>query len=397
MLGNMLKKFIQARPVIQKIEEAGYEAYFVGGSVRDYLLQKPIHDVDIATSAFPEEVKNIFPKTVDVGIEHGTVIAIFEGEHYEITSFRTEKEYIDYRRPKEVTFVRSLSEDLKRRDFTMNAIAMTKEGDIIDPYLGQQDIQNGIIRTVGESEERFTEDALRIMRAVRFVSQLSFQLEENTFNAIKEFGPLLQHISVERIYAEFDKLLAGKNRNYALKLIAEQHLHQYLPGLSRYKNQLIETAQLVVDDFSVMEIWALLLIVIDQVKADEFLRKWKMPGKSIKTIKLIFEAYQHRKQQAWTKELVYYTGKDISISTEKIYAVIHKQNSRESVLVVDEIYKELPIKSRDELDLTGNDLLNWETKLSGPWIRERIEEVEKAVLNGSVRNEKKSIKEWLYS
>ena len=136
---------------------------------------------------------------------------------------------------------------------------------------------------------------------------------------------------MERIYTEFIKLLAGTNRKEALQLIAEQQLHQYLPGLSLYINQLIETAWLSDEYFTVIEIWALLLILIQDENVDEFFKKWKMPGKSIKTIKNIFDAYQLRKQQPWTKDSVYYNGKEISISTEKIYAAIHKQKSSESI------------------------------------------------------------------
>src|SRR5699024_8631518 len=130
----MPQEYIKARPIINKLEQAGFEAYFVGGSVRDILLHQKIHDVDIATSAFPAEVKAIFPKTIDIGIEHGTVLVLSEGEQYEITTFRTESTYQDFRRPDDVQFVRSLEEDLKRRDFTINALALNKKGTVIDLF-----------------------------------------------------------------------------------------------------------------------------------------------------------------------------------------------------------------------------------------------------------------------
>ena len=133
--------------------------------------------MDIATSATPQEIKNIFPKTIDVGIEHGTVVVLWESETYEVTTFRSEGEYADFRRPSEVTFIRSLEEDLKRRDFTMNSIAMNRKGELIDPFLGIDAIHRKRIETVGSASERFHEDALRMMRAVRFVSQLSFTIE----------------------------------------------------------------------------------------------------------------------------------------------------------------------------------------------------------------------------
>ena len=148
-------EYQKAIPVLKKLENEGYEAYFVGGSVRDILLNQPIHDVDIATSAFPEEIKQLFPKTIDIGIEHGTVLVLENDEQYEITTFRTESTYQDYRRPDHVEFVRSLAEDLKRRDFTINAFALKEDGEIIDLFDGLQDLEEQILRAVGNPHERF--------------------------------------------------------------------------------------------------------------------------------------------------------------------------------------------------------------------------------------------------
>src|SRR5699024_1116338 len=172
------EEIIRAVPVLNKIIEAYFESYFVGGSVRDHLLNLEVNDVDIATSALPHEIKQIFKRTVDVGIEHGTVLVLYNDESYEITTFRTESTYKDFRRPDSVTFVRSLREDLKRRDFTMNAIAVDIDGHVFDPYEGIKDLKAEIIRAVGNPHERFREDALRMMRAVRFAAQLDFEIEE---------------------------------------------------------------------------------------------------------------------------------------------------------------------------------------------------------------------------
>lgn len=394
----MIEKFERAKPIIEKIEEAGYEAYFVGGSVRDYLLKKPIDDIDIATSAFPEEIKNIFPKTIDVGITHGTVVVLYQGESYEITTFRTETEYIDYRRPKEVKFVRSLIEDLQRRDFTMNAIAMTKEGELIDPFSGQADIRKKVIRTVGKPHERFNEDALRMMRAVRFVSQLSFELHHETLNAIKQYRALLKYISVERIYTEFTKLLKGPNRSKALLLLVRTGLYQYLPKLAPYGTQLKEIATLLKqNNLTVTEIWALLLIVIQDEPVEPFLREWKMSVKLIKRIKEIFHAYQRRINEEWSKELVYDTGLEVAVSTEKIWGTIQQVDVKNEIYHLHQLYEALPIKSRKELAVSGKDLMQWFNKSSGPWIRELIERIEKAVINEKVENEKNIIKGWLDS
>ena len=213
--------FQQAMPVLKKLEDTGFEAYFVGGSVRDILLHRHIHDVDIASSAYPEEVKNLFEKSIDTGIQHGTVTVLFDGNSYEITTFRTESGYQDYRRPDHVTFVQNLDEDLKRRDFTINALAMDTQGNIIDLFNGLDDLDKKIIRAVGDPEKRFHEDALRMMRAVRFMSQLNFNLEENTNQAVADHHQLLKKISVERIREEFVKLELGKNARQAFKIFWE--------------------------------------------------------------------------------------------------------------------------------------------------------------------------------
>ncbi len=191
-IDNLPNIFVKAMPVLQTLENAGFEAYFVGGSVRDVLLHRHVHDVDITTSAYPEEVKQLFDKSIDTGIKHGTVTVLYNNESYEITTFRTESGYQDFRRPDHVTFVQNLDEDLKRRDFTINALAMNTKGEIVDLFNGLDDLEHHIIRAVGDPETRFHEDALRMMRAVRFMSQLEFKLEEKTRQAIKDNHQLLK-------------------------------------------------------------------------------------------------------------------------------------------------------------------------------------------------------------
>ena len=174
----------------------GFSLYLVGGAVRDYLLSKPSHDYDFTTDARPEEIKSMFRHTIDTGIKHGTVTVLFKGESYEITTFRTESDYSDSRHPDSVTFVRSLSEDLKRRDFTINAFALDiSKGEIIDEHGGFEDLKNGVIRAIGNPEERFKEDALRIMRAARFSAKLGFKIEENTKNAMTKLSSTIKKVS----------------------------------------------------------------------------------------------------------------------------------------------------------------------------------------------------------
>ncbi|MBP3886457.1 MAG: CCA tRNA nucleotidyltransferase [Cellulosilyticum sp.] len=215
--------------IIEMIEQAGFEAYIVGGCVRDLLMNRLPHDWDITTSAKPEEVKKIFRRTYDTGIKHGTVTVILNEEHYEVTTYRIEGEYKDFRRPTEVSFVDDITLDLSRRDFTMNAIAYHPVRGFIDPYHGQEDIKVGLIRSVRSATERFTEDALRILRAVRFSAQLGFKIEQDTLIGIEECKHLLTHISKERVRDEFLKICLSPRPEHLNELMELGLLEYIIP------------------------------------------------------------------------------------------------------------------------------------------------------------------------
>lgn len=200
--------------IINTLEEAGYEAYAVGGCVRDSILGREPDDWDITTSAKPEEIKRLFPRTIDTGIRHGTVTVMLDKEGFEVTTYRIDGDYEDSRHPKEVTFTANLAEDLKRRDFTINAMAYNESRGLVDLYGGLADMEAGIIRCVGDARERFTEDALRMMRAVRFSAQLGYRIEEKTREAIKALAPNLRKISAERIQTELVKLVVSPHPDY---------------------------------------------------------------------------------------------------------------------------------------------------------------------------------------
>ncbi len=195
--------------IIQNLQLHGYEAYAVGGCVRDSILARRPEDWDITTSARPEEIKKLFKRTVDTGIEHGTVTVLIGKDSYEVTTYRIDGAYEDSRHPKEVRFTRSLEEDLWRRDFTINAMAYNDEARLVDIFGGMQDLNRHLIRCVGDPKERFSEDALRILRAVRFSAQLNFPIEPKTAEAVRELAPTLKNISAERIQAELVKLLVS--------------------------------------------------------------------------------------------------------------------------------------------------------------------------------------------
>ncbi len=233
----MVKMPKEVQIALETLENAKFEAYIVGGCVRDYLMGLEPSDIDVTTSALPEEVKAVFAehRTIETGIKHGTVTVIIDNLPIEITTFRVEDEYLDGRHPSGVTFTRSLREDAARRDFTMNAIAMDLRGKFYDFFGGKQDIEDGIIRCVGNPAQRFEEDALRIMRAVRFASITGFEIEQKTLYAAQKCKSQLDKISAERIRVELDKLLCGKN---AKKVLLENTdiLEAVLPELGEMKD-----------------------------------------------------------------------------------------------------------------------------------------------------------------
>ena len=213
--------------IIETIQAAGYEAYAVGGCIRDTILGKEPDDWDITTSAKPETVKKLFGRTIDTGIQHGTVTVMMGKEGFEVTTYRIDGKYEDSRHPKEVTFVSDLSEDLRRRDFTINAMAYNEKDGLIDIFEGIRDIEKGVIRCVGDARERFREDALRMMRAVRFSAQLGYIIEEETKAAIKELAPTIQKISAERIQTELVKLLVSNHPDF-LRIAYETGITSYI-------------------------------------------------------------------------------------------------------------------------------------------------------------------------
>ena len=225
--------------IIETLRAAGYEAFAVGGCVRDCILGRTPNDWDITTSARPEETKRLFPRTIDTGIKHGTVTVMLDKEGFEVTTYRIDGDYEDSRHPKEVTFTANLEEDLKRRDFTINAMAYNEQSGLVDIFGGIRDIEEGVIRCVGNAEERFTEDALRMLRAVRFSAQLGYRIEEDTKRAIHKLASNLKLISAERIQAELVKLVTSVHPDYLRTAYETGITEQILPEF----DLCMETAQ----------------------------------------------------------------------------------------------------------------------------------------------------------
>ena len=219
--------------IINKLYANGFEAFMVGGCVRDSLLGKKPNDYDITTNALPDEIISIFEHTVPTGIKHGTITVIIDKEPFEVTTYRIDGEYINNRKPKEVKFVTNIKEDLSRRDFTINAMAYNHKCGLIDYFNGQVDLSNKTIKCVGEADKRFIEDALRMLRAIRFSSQLGFKIDSKTLDSIKKNSFLIKNISNERIIAELNKIFLSNNAATGIKLLYENNILENIFTLSK--------------------------------------------------------------------------------------------------------------------------------------------------------------------
>lgn len=427
------------KKIIEIIEKAGYEAYAVGGCVRDSLLLRNPNDWDITTSAKPEKVKELFKKTIDTGIEHGTVTVMMHHVGYEVTTYRIDGEYEDARHPKNVTFTSNLIEDLKRRDFTINAMAYNDRSGIVDAFDGISDLEKGIIRAVGNPRERFDEDALRMMRAVRFSAQLGYSIEEDTKKAIQELSINLQKISAERIQVElvklvssnhpekmrdlyetgitavilpeFDKAMVTAQNNPHHCYTVGEHIIQSMAASDADKN--IRLAMLYHD------IGKPACLTTDEKGIDHFyghpevsgqickasLRKLKFDNDTIHTVVQLVthHDYQILPEKKYVRRAMNRIGKDIFPLLLKVkQADLHAQSTyqrEEKQEKLDEIcalYKEI-VQENECVDLkglavTGSDLIAWGMK-PGRELGEILSQLLAIVIDDPGKNRKEALKE----
>lgn len=383
--------------IIGSLEEHGFEGFAVGGCVRDSLLKKTPKDWDITTDALPVDMKKIFKKTFDTGIAHGTVTVLMDGVGYELTTYRIDGNYSDGRHPDSVSFSKSLSEDLCRRDFTINAMAYSNKKGIVDLFDGRKDLQNGIIRAVGDAKKRFDEDALRMLRAVRFAAQLGFKIDDDTFEAIKEKAKLLSNVSKERIFVELNKSLCGE--------FAQNIKMVYTSGLYRYIGKEFAKLDKNIYNFYPRKFpnkkhmyWAVFLENIENVEAVK---------------KILFELKSDNATRNNTYLLVKELKNPLPSSDEDIRWSLHRigadlfcdyieilKSDKKNVDILDKIdtienrysliLKENHAYEISMLDITGKDLMDIGIS-KGPKIGEVLEFLLKKVIENPLNNEKSSL------
>ncbi len=382
-----------AQTIIKTLYDNGYEGYLVGGTVRNFLMDKPLSDIDITTNATPLQLEGVFSsyKVIKTGLKHGTLTVLLGGEPIEITTYRLDSEYSDNRHPDKVEFVSNLHEDLKRRDFTINAIAYNDKEGLVDLFNGQEDIKNKIIRTVGNANKRFNEDSLRILRGLRFSSVLSFTIEKNTKKSIIKNKTLLKNVSVERVFIELKKMLLGDNIGYVLKEFSSV-LVEIIPELKNADFKKLATLLNLTPKNEILRL-AVLLSSLNKEEVFKILNKFKCDNFKKKTILFLI------------------ANKDLIIKPDDLFLkLLLKENEEESLKYLLEFkkivcenfinYDLITIKidriiSNNEcyllkhLNVNGNDLKS--LGYSGSQIKIKLEELLLSVMKGEVKNEKQDL------
>lgn len=384
--------FKEGQFILDTLEFNGFEAYYVGGSVRDYCMGKSVGDIDITTNALPKQIEALFKHTIDVGIEHGTIVVVVDKTPYEVTTYRTETTYSDFRRPDSVEFTTSLKEDLARRDFTMNAIAMDKHFNLYDPYDGKSAIEDKEIITVGNPDERFNEDALRMLRALRFMSQLQFDINEHSYGAIKNLVSNVQHISVERIVQEMKKLYEGVNVKASKRLLIESDMYQYIPFFNRVdKDDLNKSVAHSLNNEIIIQ-----LLFNDSVT---FKNELKLSNEDKKYINTSVQLYDDLKNKLETVIVAYKYDTQLLKNMLKILSDNPSLNINMVDDLLEAIHKKesLTIRSKKNLAVNGNDLMNSLNKRGGPWLKELLDEIERQILFETLPNDFDAIIEWVHN
>lgn len=354
----------QVLKVLEEITSHGYKAYIVGGYVRNHLLNLPSNDVDITTNATPKELMEIFDQSIPTE-DYGSVTVVKKGVKFEITTFRKEYDYVDHRRPNKIEYIDDLYEDLLRRDFICNTICMDKDGNIIDYLNGKSDLDNRIIRSVGDPKEKFYEDSLRMLRAIRFATILDFSLDSEIIEAIKENKAYLKELSYARKKEELDKIFSSPNAYKGVQLMLE---------LGMDKDLELDKLSQVSPTNSSLGIWSILNVV----------DKYPFSSNEKELIKLINLALNHNNTDP------------MSLYTYGLYAnSVAGDIKNTDIKLITESYNNLVIHGRKELDITSDEIMNILNRAPGEYMSEVYSDIEKEVLYKRLDNNKKSISEYI--
>lgn len=376
--------YLLGKTILNKLEDNGYEAYFVGGFVRDYLLGKESSDIDITTNAKPNEVEELFDNTKATGLKYGTITVLIDNHPFEVTTYRIDQKYINHRKPESVIYSKRLEEDLKRRDFTINALAMDKEERIIDLFNGREDLNQKIIRAIGNPDERFNEDALRIIRALRFAAKLGFSIDEETLISMKKNIEKIVLLPNERIIPELEELFLSPFNKIATVYMEEINFANIYPefkeGLTAYNNSEIS---LHLNEFFVLSLY---------LSNQELPNYWRLPNKDKLLIYKVIGILKLISKTHYNPLIVYQAGIENCLMANKIIAVLNSENDQEAI--IQDIYDNLPIKKRNELKFNGHDILDIKEIDNEEIIGEIIEEIEYNVVNKHIENEREKLKDF---
>lgn len=379
-----------AEKVLRTLEEAGYEAFIVGGCVRDALMGREPDDWDITTSALPEEVKDLFRKTFDTGIEHGTVTVLEEGGSYEVTTYRVDGEYTDHRRPDTVRFAASLYEDVARRDFTINAMAYHPSVGLKDYFEGTEDLKRQLIRCVGDPSQRFREDALRMLRAVRFSAKLNFTIDETTFKAIASLAPTLENVSKERILEELTKTLLSDHPEKLIQAAETGLMRCFVSKAPEGMKDgsmadFVSPGKVRKDRILRFAAW---LHHMDAAEIDVYLRQLKSDNDLRKNVCHLVKhledpAPENEKQM---RLFLHEVGKEAAVDLIRLRNAVQKDNDgvSERLLALYEMTKEAPVTIK-ELTVNGRTLMK-EGGAEGRAIGEALEHLLQVVLEDPSKN-----------
>ncbi|WP_088102183.1 CCA tRNA nucleotidyltransferase [Halalkalibacter urbisdiaboli] len=358
--------FAQTAPLLNCLQAKGHRAFIVGGAVRDALLKRAISDIDIVTSAEPEEIHALFPNTFMMNNQHQTVIVRFEGLLFEVTTERGN----------------TIEEDLLKRDFTINSMAINEEGSLLDPTNGQEDLKMRRLRSF-QPAQRMSEDPLRLLRALRFISELGFDIDGELLEVIHSYHPSLRNVAIERVIKEFEKLFRGTYRNAAIQHLLNTHMYSSLPmmKLTEQKVKRLLTLPSFQGESDVI-CWTTIAYCFEWTEK-ELLKSLTLSNRLIQDIKERLRYIAIRQKQEWTPWLLYKAGINTAQDVERLRA--HFGHTAETL---QQMWDGLPIKGKNELALTGTDLLKQVQAKAGPWVKDELEWAEKAVVTGALDNDK---------